>query len=338
MADPLGVTEEDIYSRGIFTAAQMTVVKSRTLKKGERASVLKTLTEVRNRGMQPNPGSGLAPVQSYTAIIFLTTFFLRAIGLEFLGVGMESLDEKTYDLTDCSHKITVRVTLIAGKGKQVVLYAFDEEGDRLLELAEAAGFRDTPNTWVFLYPMYREVRKERTEWKVAPTGTRGEKIVLAACDRWGDQREALQCLDAAQDARLASLNPDRARAFLASVNICKPYNFRLSRDAIVGPADIAHLDLTRFYGFNEGTPLGPINMKFSHDRTYSECFKSVDNDPGGDGETLTAFLAAANIWSCETAVFCPVRGGGPGEEGYFVALAESVFITVSDAEEMFNGK
>ena len=340
MADSHGFTEADVHNRVIFTAGQMNFIKSDALPKGERDSVCKILTEFRDREAKPKTGRSRAPVQRYAAIILATTLFLRATELEFRGVGMESLDGFTYDLTDCWHKFTVQVTLIAGKGKQVVLYAPDEEGDRLQKLADAAGWRDHRDTWVFLCPMYREVRQEGTVWKVAPTGTCGEEIMLAACDRWGDQQEdrPLQRLDDDQNEYLASLRPARTRALLGSVNVCKPYNFRLSRGAVVGPADIAHLDLTRFYGFNKGTQLGPINMKFSHDRTYSDCFKCVDKDPKGDGKTLTDFLAGANIWSCDTAVFCPVQGVGPGEDGYFVALAPSVFITVVQAERMFNGK
>jgi hypothetical protein len=339
MANSLVFTGHSVYKRIVFESGQMVVIDSEKWPQGEeRDSVLEILTEVRDREKEPNSEPPGAPVERYAAIICGSALFFPAINFEFSGEAMKSLNKTTYDLTDCWHTITVQGTLIAGKGKQVGLYAGDGDADKLLALIDAAGWRHPRDTWVFPYPMHRV----GPVWKVPPTGTPGEKIVLAACDRSGDQREdrPLQWLDADQNEYLASLNPDRTHALLKSANICKKYNFRVSRGAGVDrgagadPFNAGHKP-TLFYGFNKGTQLGPIKMEVFLDRSCSTCFKCVDKDPNGDGETLEAFLDAANISSRDTVVFCPVRWGGPGE-GYFVARGPSAIITVVQAERMFN--
>jgi hypothetical protein len=308
-------TERDVKARACVQAVQTVFVDSAKARRA-RPGVLEALNKA---------NVSRTPVTHYVALIVGSAPIFLSMDSAFLGEGMQSWNGKTFQLTDGRHQFTVQVTLIAGLGKQVGLYAGGEDAKALEKLIGAAGFTKTRNTWPLFYPMY----KKGEVWKVAPVGKRADTIVLAVCDRSGDHDKLGQWMPVKQFAYLESLKPVTDKAVLVYVNICKEYNFRVPRLSGVDPSSTKEI---LFYGFYDGTELDPIKMKVFADRSYSTCFKSVGNNASGDGEALDNFLQKANIWTGDTVMMCPVEGG------YFVARAPSRYFGVTALEDMAKRK
>jgi len=308
-------TERALKERACFQTVQMVYVDIAYARE-PRSSVLKVLNEANVSG---------TPVTHYVALIVESAKIFQSMNSDFRGKGMKSKDGTTFQITDGRHKCKAQVTLIAGLGKQVGLYAGGEDARKLKQVLIAAGFTKTRNTWPLFYPMC----EEGGVWKVPPVGKRGDTIVLAVCDRSGDHHKLGQWMPANQFDYLESLKPVTDKPVFVSVNICKEYNFRVPRGAGVDPRCTQEI---LFYGFNDGTALRPIKMLVFLDRSYSTCFKSVGNNASGDGEALEEFLQKASIWTGDTVMMWPVEGG------YFVARAPSTYVGKTDLELMAKRK